>query len=771
MPSGRPLRYVRADVALFANIPKELRDRPQWVVWRVHPREDGKPAKVPYDAKQASQQASVTNPQSWSTYDRAVKTFTDVQNLAGLGFVFTSIDPYTGVDIDDCRDSSTGELADWGQAIVAGLDSYTEVSPSGTGVKILVRASAPGTSTRRNKVEIYSTARYFTITGDVLLPGLEVQERQQKLDELYQLIFGSLPIPHTAPDVPASEADLARKLEHIRRIPDTEILELAMGAANGAKFTRLYDGNITDCGGDHSRADLSLCCILAYWTRGDTARVDRLFRASKLMRPKWNERRGAETYGQRTLREAVTMTTVAYDPEAGGPHPTRNDLGNADIFIRLSGDDFRYVKDWRQWISWDGVCWRRDAAAELRQASEKVPSILLQQANELLRAGHEDAPRAYKWALNVGEARRINSMQEVLQWRLGMEARLLDKEPLRLAVGNGVLDLKDASITEGKRLDWLTRGTSVRYEPSAQCPRFDAFMREIMEQDEEMVEYLWRVMGYCLTGDTSERAFFILHGEGKNGKTTFVEVLHALLDRYAQVARFSTFLRKNVQGGGANDDIAHLAGARVVIASEADEAQSLDAATVKTLTGSDSVRARFLYSGEFEFKPNFKLLLVTNHVPRIHEASHALWDRLHYIPFTYRVAAVQLDKQLGLKLLGELEGILARAVEYCLTWQREGLRPPQKVIRAVDELREDMDPVGEFIAQSIIESPGGKLIHARLYDAYQSWCRENGMKFPIPSKQLMKRMKSRGWECVEGHAHQRVWTNLKLRGSQEEIEV
>lgn len=769
MTAGRPPRYSRANAANFVNIPKELRDLPQWVVWRVHPREDGKPAKIPFDAKQASQAASITNPRSWSTFQQAVKAFEDIQSLAGIGFVFTAQDPYTGIDIDDCRDGDTGKIVDWGQAIINGLDSYAEVSPSGTGVKIIVRAVTPGSSARRNKVEIYSTARYFTITGEVLLPGLEVKERQERLDELYQLIFGTVAELHRV-EPPVGEDDIARKLAHVQRIPDTEILELAMAAANGPKFSRLYDGDTTDCGGDHSRADLSLCCILAYWTRGDKARVDRLFRASKLMRPKWDERRGAETYGQRTLREACTMTTVAYDPESGAI-PTRNDLGNADIFIRLQGEDFRYVRDWKIWLGWDGVCWRRDAGSELRLGLEKVSSILLREANQLLRAGNEDAPRAYKWALKAGEVHQIIAVDEVLRWRLGIDPKLLDQQPMRLAVGNGVLDLRDASITEGKRLDWLTRGTSIKYIPTATCPRFDTFMSEIMQDDQDMVDYLWRVLGYCLTGETTERAFFILHGEGKNGKTTFVEILHALLDRYAQVARFSTFLRKNVTGGGANDDIAHLAGARVVIASEADEAQSLDAATVKTLTGSDSVRARFLYGGEFEFKPNFKLLLVTNHVPRIDEASHALWDRLHYIPFTYRVTDEQLDKQLGLKLLGELEGILARAVEGCLSWQRDGLHPPQKVLKAVDDLREDMDPVGEFLKQAVEVFTNGNLVHARLYDMYQSWCRENGMKYPIPAKRLMKHMKSKGWECVEGAGHRRVWPNLRLRHGQDEEQI
>lgn len=764
---SRPIRYERANPELFANVPTCLRELRQWVVWRAHHRDEGKPAKVPWDAKR-EREASVTNDLTWSTFDQAVAAFNANPNANGIGFVFTGKDPYTGVDVDDCRDAATGVLADWAQAIIQGLDSYCEVSPSGTGIKVIVRGAAPGVATRRNKVEIYSTARYFTITGDVLEPWVEVQDRQQKLDELYGMIFGVLPVAPPAPyGQRISQEETQRRLERVRAIPDEVLLDLARGAANGPKFQRMWSGILTDYGGDHSRADLGLCSVLAYWTRGDTPRVDRLFRLSGLMRPKWDQRRGPETYGTRTLREAVMLTTVAYDAD-GGVNPTRNDLGNADIFIRLAGDDFRYVRRWHMWLAWDGVCWRRDAELEIKQGLERVTGVLLEQAAELLRAGHDDAPKAYKWALNAGEAYRINSTEEVLQTRLRLDEQVLDHQPLRLACSNGVLDLRDASVTEGKRGDWLTRGTTVAYLPTKTCPRFEAFLLEVMRGDVELVAYLWRVLGYCLTGDTSERAFFILHGEGKNGKTTFVEVLHALLDRYAQVARFSTFLRKTVTGGGANDDIAHLAGARVVIASEADEAQSLDAATVKTLTGSDSVRARFLYGQEFEFKPQFKLVLVTNHVPKIHEAAHALWDRLHYVGFTYRVPDDKLDKQLGLKLLGELEGILARAVEGCLEWQREGLRPPPSVLAAVADLREDMDPVGQALEELVEEVPNGNLVHARLYEVYQAWCRENGLRFPVVSKQLMKRMRSKGWELKEGHAHQRIWPQLRLKRREEQ---
>ncbi len=779
MPSGRPPRYERANPAKFVGIPPELRALNRWVCWRVHPRDDGKPAKIPVSPL-TGEDASVTNSNTWGTFEQAYQCFEEDTlskrlRLAGLGFVFVASDGLAGVDIDDCRVAETGVIKDWGLAIIEALASYTEISPSGTGVKIFIRGSVPGSEARRNKIEMYSTARYFTVTGDVhpvILGDIDystaIQPRQQKLDELYRLIFGEVGKPRPQrPVVEHSKIEDSRKLARVRAMPDDELVELATSAANGKKFSRLWDGETSDYHDDHSRADMALCSILAYWTRADATRVDKLFRLSKLYRPKWDERRGAQTYGARTVLEACAVSQSLYDPdvEAG---PTRNDLGNADIFIRLCGEDFRFISQWKMWLWWNGTCWQRDAEGELRQSAERIPQELMKQAKTLMQAGVEDGPKAYRWALQSGEAHRLASVDSVLRWRLQLADSELDKQPFKLATGSGVLDLTNASSTEGKRGDWLTRGTSVHYNARATCPRFDAFLAEIMLGDTEMIDYLWRVLGYCLTGDTSERAFFILHGIGRNGKTTFVEVLHALLDNYAQTAKFTTFLTKSVTGG-ANDDIAHLAGARVVIASEAEESQKLDAAVVKTLTGSDTVRARFLYSNEFEFRPAFKLFLVTNHIPKINDGSQALWDRLHYIPFEYRVAEDHTDKLLGLKLLGELEGILAKAVEGCLEWQRGGLRPPAKVIKAVEELRDDMDPVGEALKTLVEPSVNGKLVHARLYEAYVSWCRANGIRYPVSSKALARAIKGLGHELKPGNANVRIWPNLRLRPNGDEL--
>ncbi len=754
--------YPRADVVMLAEIPAELREVKQWVCWRLVERAPGeKPAKVPVNPA-SKREASVTNPATWAAYDVALEAFRSDQSLAGVGFVFTAADPFCGVDIDDCRDPITGELGGWAAEIVRQLDTYTEVSPSGTGVKLVLKAEPPGPATRRNKIEMYSSARYFTLTGERLPDSpVKVNERQGELADLYVTAFGAPKKPE--PEKPKTVQD-DPKLKRVRAIDDDDLLKRAREAANGEKFAKLWNGDTDDYGGDRSRADAALAAILCYWTRADAARLDKLFRRSGLIRKKWDERRGTETYGERTISHAIAALTARYDPDLDATLGTvKNDVANAEIFVQLAGGCFAWVSAWRAWLAWDKHRWRRDADSETRRAAEGVSTELLRRAS--LITGDSDARKAtYRWAIAAGDLYRLRALEDIARTRLEVRPSYLDRDPYLLGVGNGVIDLRTGERRDGAPGDWLTRYTAVRYDPAARCPKWDRFLLEIMEGDREMVAYLWRVIGYALTGDTSERAFFLLHGYGRNGKTTFVETLHALLGAYAQRARFATFLRKNVQGGGANDDIAHLAGARVVIASEADQAASLDVALVKELTGTDTVRARFLYGREFEFAPVFKLFLATNHVPQIYESTYAFWDRLHYIEFKYRVPENKVNKKLPLLLLGELEGILAKAVVSCRGWQRDGLQPPAMVLKAGKELQERMDTFGEWKQERCEDVFKTESVsHGDLYMDFSEWMKNRGVKKPPSSKALASYLREKGYCEKRATDNVKIWCGLRLK--------
>ncbi|MGB2693552.1 MAG: AAA family ATPase [Dehalococcoidia bacterium] len=285
-------------------IPRELRDLDQWVVYRIEQR-NGKATKVPYQPD--GQLASTTDPSTWLTRQQA----RDAEGFAGTGFVFTEQDEYCGVDLDHCRDPETGQIEKWARAIINDLNSYAEVSQSGEGVHIICRAKLPpGNRVKklkdRRQVEVYDTGRYFVMTGQHL-PNTprDIHDRQAEIDALHERLFAK------------REPEPRDGYEQAAQHTDDELIAKAQRAKNGEAFRRLWVGDRTGYESD-SEADLALCRRLAFWTNRDAERIDRLYRRSGLLRPKWDEWRGNETYGERTMRHVVTARAGDASDAIGG---------------------------------------------------------------------------------------------------------------------------------------------------------------------------------------------------------------------------------------------------------------------------------------------------------------------------------------------------------------------------------------------------------------------------------------------------------------------
>jgi len=294
-------------------IPDDLTDTEQWVCWQEETRDgQDKPTKVPVDPDSGGY-ASVADPDTWTDFTAAYQHYRGHDGVAGIGFVFTETDPYVGVDLDDCRDPDTGQLTEWAKDIVRRLDSYTEASPSGTGVHVIIRGDLPDTAGNRNDdVELYDRDRYFTVTGRhlSLTPGT-VNERTDVLEAVHEEYVvltesdsGNTAEPTQALPESTDTADL----------PDDELIEYAMEASNGDKFQRLWRGDTSDYP-SHSEADLALCNLLAYWTGGDPQQIERLFNQSGLTREKWNDR---ADYRKRTIQTAIDDCPAYYDTDNGG---------------------------------------------------------------------------------------------------------------------------------------------------------------------------------------------------------------------------------------------------------------------------------------------------------------------------------------------------------------------------------------------------------------------------------------------------------------------
>ncbi|MGI9076841.1 MAG: hypothetical protein ACR2G6_05835 [Gemmatimonadaceae bacterium] len=307
---------LRLPASQLDAIPAELRAIPRFVCWekRFDDKDPDKPKKIPIQARAQGRMASSTDPRTWATFAEAVATLQANPKLTGIGFAFDDSDDIAGVDLDGCRDPSTGVIAPWALAIITELDSYTEVSQSGTGVHIICHGKVPAGGHKRDVmdehgqicgvVEMYDNRRYFTCTGQHLAG---TPNRVEECADALARVHARYIAPAERPLVAKASTPTGVRLPSAVTESDAVLLEKARSATNGEKFSALFDdGDYNACGyGSPSEADFALCRHLRFWTGADAARMDALFRSSALMREKWLEKHGDRTYGQITIANAL----------------------------------------------------------------------------------------------------------------------------------------------------------------------------------------------------------------------------------------------------------------------------------------------------------------------------------------------------------------------------------------------------------------------------------------------------------------------------------
>jgi hypothetical protein len=331
------------------------------VLWRGGDRLDKSGAvigmdKVPFTTD-AGAKASTTNPQTWTSFARCVQALPRVLKQweaahanayrgGGIGYVFAPDDPYVGIDLDHCVVENV--IDDWAVRVLGEtLHSYTELSPSRTGLHILVHATLPPGGRKKGQVEMYDAGRFFTMTGwHVPETPRTPQARQDALQAFHAEIFGVAPSTHAPHQAP--------QRTRAPRQGDAQLLDQARGARNSAKFTALWAGDTSAHGGDDSAADLALCLLLAFWSQ-DPAQLDRLFRQSGLMRDKWDEKHGTQTYGDGTIAKALSLQSEHYQAPGGagrrrggkapGEDSPTADLQDTRVVIRIGPDITRMVDE------------------------------------------------------------------------------------------------------------------------------------------------------------------------------------------------------------------------------------------------------------------------------------------------------------------------------------------------------------------------------------------------------------------------------------------
>ena len=739
-------------------IPQELRDLPQWVIWRLVQRNGkSKPTKVPINPI-TSLAASTTDRTTWVPFDEALAAHLSGQGH-GIGFVFAPDDPYTGIDLDECYDDA-GDLAEWAQDLVTRFDSYTELSPSGRGLHLIIRASLPERGRRRGSIEMYSEGRYFTMTG-ALLEGASsvIAERPEILDAVYKEVFAEGDNQWTSQQAPIAPPNIEG---------DDDLITRACEAKNGANFQKLWQGDWSDYG-SQSEADLALCRNLHFWTSGDPHRMDRLFRQSKLYRDKWDEMHGKQTYGEMTVAKACSGPVI--DPaKSTNPKDELNtfpltDAGNAELFANLYGHELRYDHARNRWLIWDKHRWAPDSDGEVHRLAKKAARVRYQAALNI-----EDLDLRGKTASSAVRSESRQRLDACLalarsEHPIADSGMDWDTDPYLLGVANGVVDLRTGLIRPGHPEDRLTMQVPVEYDVKSECPRWEQFLHQVFECDSELIGFMQRAVGYSLTGSVREQVLFLCYGTGSNGKSVFLNMLRHLAGDYAQNIPFTVLELQ--QRPSLTNDLAAMAGKRLVTSSETNESTRLNEARIKALTGGDPITARFLYSESFTYEPVAKFWLAVNHLPQVRDDSHGFWRRVRVLPFKALFKGEDADQELALKLSEELPGILNWSVQGALNWQSVGLAPPPAVMTATDAYRKDNDELDGFFTDRCVVADGAKVEPGHLFSEYQRWAQEQGIleRQRLGSRSFGTRIRERVGDSVSSNG-KRHYLGIGLKAAQ-----
>ncbi len=422
-------------------------------------------------------------------------------------------------------------------------------------------------------------------------------------------------------------------------------------------------------------------------------------------------------------------------------HPELTDIGNAERFATVNGKDFRWCPAWGKWLHWDGARWCPDEREITLDTAMKFIRYCRAMAEQIDDRGRRDDVLE---SLAKCESRsKLTSMIELVKAKLPIVPDELDEDKMVFNCANGTLDLRSGEIRQHDRADGITKVSPVSYSPLAECPKWLTFLDEISLGRKEIVDFLQAFVGYCMTGETREQVFLVCHGLGQNGKTVFVNTVLNLLGDYGREMPADLLLiRKNE---GIPNDLATLRGHRFITCAESESGARLAESRVKAMSGQDAITARFLFGEYFSFTPQFKLLLRTNHRPRIRGSDHAIWRRIALVPFEYQVPPEKQNPRLEEELREEASGILRWAVEGCLRWQREGLVRPEVIKAATESYREAEDILGDFLRERTTADKGGKVQSSVLYRSYVSWTQSNGGR-QISQKAFSEALEERGME-------------------------
>jgi putative DNA primase/helicase len=775
------------------------------MLWIGEPKLDkdgqptGKTEKAPRSPHGRNIRASKTNPENHAPFEvtldkvgRLLMSKEHAGKVGGIGFALLGSDPYAVIDLDDAIDDDGALTPIAARVLDLFPGCYTEVSQSGRGLHIVIEGKLPGRNRNKKPIEIYGHNEFIAMTGAVYGGRVEVRPMQGALDEL--LSWPELAEAKAKVKTVNTEKNLASPQAASLIGDDAVLVERALSSKQGAKFQSLWFGEwvgLLNSKGkpypSQSEADIALCGMFEFWTCGDGARMKRLFQQSGLYRPDEphkvdyaveealaNSTGHYSGRGERKAAKAAVVNTEGCVRKEEGAAPIKLERvidrdthdANAERLVVHHAHELRYVPG-LGWLNFNGRYWEaNEGAAKLLAAgvARHVQGEIDEHALAMGRAESGSKAHGYHTAMvkKLMKWRRSCGMYENKMGTLGsadallqFDAGALDTHTHLLNVQNGTLDL---SKPVGEQLrphsagDFLTQIAAVRYEPGAECPRWRAFIEEVLP-DAEVRRFIHKWLGYTLTGEIGEQCMAFTHGGGSNGKNTLFETFMAMLgDGYTREAAPNLLMA--MKGERHTTDRAMLRGARMVLSSESEQGQQFASQIVKNLIGQTQMTARLMRQDNITFPIRFKLCLMSNDLPEVKDLTDGFWRRLRLVPFTQQFP---VNDEVPKALLRELPGILNWCLEGHAIWKAEELGEPVAMVEAKREYREESNEVGQFVAECTTPAKGNKVASNRVYTHYRDWCRAEGLK-PLenngPFKGAMKKNgvewgRPKGFRCYK----------------------
>ena len=733
---------------------------PRWVAWRLDLR-NGKTTKVPYGVR--GENAKSDDPNTWLTYEAAERLTQTLPNALGVGIMLGDLGDgkyLSGIDLDTCRNAD-GDLEPWAVEVMQRFRTYGEVSPSGTGVKLLLWYPSSGISFLRKHmggaehgkqwkrrgdggdhppaIEMYLSNRFFAVTWQQVewLPG-EVHKPQQ--DALLRLIEKDGPA-FAGATKPKAADDRQPDLKDAPPPPPGDGDDIWTRIRAKSRFSqpirRLLAGDFSGMA-DSSRSGIAFL-LAGVMSREGFSREDYIEAVSTYTHTRnWYREKG-NILGGREVNRAWQKASeppprqdpphdedgVVNEPKPGKSATSHEDGVALDFAAHYQGIAAFDHTD-QQWLLWQDDRWQRDQ-------TKRVEELARDFVRET-RLGLDKAPVAMT---KIAFARAVESAARADR-RIAASHEQWNADPWLIGVPGGIVALRTGTLLDPDSTAYISRQASVRPAPAGTpCPMWQAFLDATTGGDKDLQGFLQRFAGYCLTGDVTEEVLTFIYGPGGNGKGVYMDTLAAILDEYAVGLPIEAFTANT----NTNLDYyrAQMAGARLVTASETEAGTPWRESMIKQLTGNEhSLSARQPYGRAFTFKPIFKLAIVGNHAPTLRGRTPAMERRLRIVPFTH--TPPKPDHGLKDRLKTEYPAIFRWMIEGCLMWQRDRLGTCGAIQKATDDYFQEQDKFSRWLDECFTLVPSGQVRAGIFYNSFRDWCSQNG-EDPVKNQEFGEMLK------------------------------